>query len=167
MRFYVHSLVNSWWFILMISSFTASRMMNILSICVLFLMSCARHVCSVTLRSAPFAPIECLFLVMLLHRRALRWMRQRLLPSRAGHFRLRSRRFEVFLVLQVSTGVSCGISAPLQHLSMSRQRMECHFDGDQRNNKLWMPSSRNSHKHRCYNFQILTRLSSLSAMRVA
>src|SRR5438128_1723765 len=61
-----------------------------LEICVLFLMSCTRHVCSVTLRSAPFAPIECLFLVMLLHRRALRWMRQRLLPSRAGHFRLRS-----------------------------------------------------------------------------
>src|SRR6266508_29492 len=117
MRFYVHSLVNSWWFILMISSFTASRMMNILSICVLFLMSCARHVCSVTLRSAPTAPIECLFLVMLLHRRALRWMRQRLLPSRAGHFRLRSRRFVVFLVLQVSTGVSCGISAPLHELT--------------------------------------------------
>src|SRR5438034_9059413 len=56
-----------------------------------FLMSCARHVCSVTLRSAPFAPIECLFLVMLLHRRALRWMRQRLLPSRAGHFRHRNK----------------------------------------------------------------------------
>src|SRR5438477_11829671 len=116
MRFYVHSLVNSWWFILMISSFTASRMMNILSICVLFLMSCARHVYLLTLRSAPFAPIECLFLVMLLHRRALRWMRQRLLPSRAGHFQRRSRRFVVFLVLQVSTGVSCGILATLQHL---------------------------------------------------
>jgi hypothetical protein len=69
------------------------------------------------LRSAPFAPIVCLFLVMLLHRRALRWMRQRLLPSQAGHFRLRSRRFEVFLVLQVFTSVSCGILAPLQHLS--------------------------------------------------
>src|SRR6266511_3706695 len=117
MRFYVHSLVNSWWFILMISSFTASRMMNILSICVLFLMSCTRHVCSVTLRSAPFAPIECFFLVMLLHRRALRWMRQRLLPSRAGHFRLRSRRFVVFLILHVPTGVSCGISAPLLHVT--------------------------------------------------
>src|SRR5438105_2641843 len=36
MKFYVHSLVNLWWFILMISSFTASRIMNILSICVLF-----------------------------------------------------------------------------------------------------------------------------------
>src|SRR5436190_4294774 len=58
MRFYVHSLVNSWWFILMISSFTASRMMNILSICVLCLMSCARHVYLLILRSAPFAPIE-------------------------------------------------------------------------------------------------------------
>jgi hypothetical protein len=30
----------------------------------------------VTLRRAPFAPIMCLFLVMLLHRRALRWRRQ-------------------------------------------------------------------------------------------
>jgi hypothetical protein len=75
------------------------------------------HVYLVTLRSAPFAPITCLFLVMLLHGRALRWMRQRLLPSQAGHFRLWSRRFEVFLVLQVFTGVSSGISAPLQHLS--------------------------------------------------
>jgi hypothetical protein len=44
--------------------------------------------------------------------------RQRLLPSQAGHFRLRSRRFEVFLVLQVFTSISCGISAPLKHLSM-------------------------------------------------
>src|SRR6266508_2823048 len=98
MRFYVLSLVNLWWFILMIYSFTASPMMYILSIYVLFLLSCVMHVCSVTLRSAPFAPIECLFLVMLLHRKALRWMRQRLLPSRAGHFRLRSRRFVVFWV---------------------------------------------------------------------
>jgi hypothetical protein len=49
---------------------------------------------------------------------ALRWMRQRLLPSQAGHFRLWSRRFEVFLILQVFTDVSCGILAPLQHLSM-------------------------------------------------
>ena len=32
---------------------------------VLFLMHYARHVYLVTLRSAPFAPIECLFLVML------------------------------------------------------------------------------------------------------
>jgi hypothetical protein len=46
-----------------------------------FLMSCAIHVYLVTLRSAPFAPIVCLFLFMLLHCRALRWMRQRLLPS--------------------------------------------------------------------------------------
>jgi hypothetical protein len=88
-----------------------------LDICVLFLISCAMHVYLVTLRSAPFAPIVCLFLVMLLHRRKLRWTKQRLLPSQASHFRLRSRRFEVFLVLQVFIGVSCGISAPLQHLS--------------------------------------------------
>src|SRR6266542_1663203 len=107
MKFYVHSLVNSWWFILMISSFAASRMMNILSICVLFLMPCARHVYLLTLRSAPFAPIECLFLVMLSLHRALRWTRQRLLPSQAGQRRLRSRRFVVFLVLQVSTDVLC------------------------------------------------------------
>src|SRR6266540_1940948 len=98
MRFYVLSLVNLWWFILIIYSFTKSPMTYILSIYVLFLLSCTMHVCSVTLRSAHFAPIECLFLVMLLHRRALRWMRQRLLPSRAGHFWLRSRRFIVFLV---------------------------------------------------------------------
>jgi hypothetical protein len=103
--------------ILMISLFTASHMRHILNICMLFLISCAMHVYLVTLRSVPFAPIVCLFLVMLLHRRALRWMRQRLLPSQAGHFQLRSRRFEVFLVLQVFTGVSCRISAPLQHLS--------------------------------------------------
>jgi hypothetical protein len=104
---------------LMISIFTARLMMHILNICVLFLLSCAMHVYLVTLRSAPFAPIVCLFLGMLLHRRALRWTRQRLLPSQAGHFRLRSRRFEVFLVLQVFTGVSCRILAPLQHLSTS------------------------------------------------
>jgi hypothetical protein len=96
----VLSLVNLWWFIFRISLFTASHMMHILNICMLFLMSCAMHVYLVTLRSAPFALIVCLFLVMLLHRRALRWIRQRLLPSQAGHFRLRSRGFEVFLVLQ-------------------------------------------------------------------
>src|SRR5438128_7671754 len=96
----------------MISSFTASRMMNILSICVLFLMSCARHVYLLTLRSAPFAPIECRFLVMLSLHRALRWTRQRLLPSQAGQPRLPSHRCVVFLVLQDFTGVSYGISAP-------------------------------------------------------
>jgi hypothetical protein len=42
----------------------------------------------------------------------------KIVASQAGHFRLRSRRFEVFLVLQIFTGVLCGISAPLQHLSM-------------------------------------------------
>src|SRR5438876_12066606 len=89
----------------MISSFTASRMMNILSICVLFLMSCARHVYLLTLRSAPFAPIECRFLVMLSLHRALRWTRQRLLPSPAGQPRLPSHRCVVFLVLQDFTGV--------------------------------------------------------------
>jgi hypothetical protein len=57
------------------------------------------------LEKCTFSPIVCLFLVMLLHRRALRWMRQRLLPLQAGHFRLQSRRFEVFLVLQVFTSV--------------------------------------------------------------
>jgi hypothetical protein len=77
---------------LMISLFTTSHMRHILNICVLFLMSCAMHIYLVTLSSAPFAPIVCLFLVMLLHRRALRWTRQRLLPSQAGHFRPRSRR---------------------------------------------------------------------------
>jgi hypothetical protein len=104
---------------------------------------------------------------MLWHHRALRWMRERLLPSWAGHFRPRSRRFEVFLVLQDSTGDLCGISAPLQHLSTSWQRMECRFVGDQHNNKLLMPSSRSSHKHRCCNFLILTRHLSLSVMRAA
>src|SRR6266498_3489564 len=119
MRFYVHLLVNSWWFILMISSFTASRMMNILRICVLFLLSCTRHVYLLTLRSEPFAPIECHFLVMLSLHRALRWTRQRLLPSQAGQHRLPSHRCVVFLVLQDFTGVSYGISAPLPHLSTS------------------------------------------------
>src|SRR5437764_13570866 len=119
MKFYVHSLVNLWWFILMISSFTASRMMNILSICVLFLMFCVRHVYLLTLRSAPFAPIECRFLVMLSLHRALRWTRQRLLPSQSIQRRPPSHRCVVFLVLQDFTGVSYGISAPLQHLSTS------------------------------------------------
>src|SRR5438105_2537645 len=108
MKFYVPSLVNLWWFILMISSFTASRMMNILSICVLFLMSCARHVYLLTLRSAPFAPIECRFLVMLSLHRALRWTRQRLLPSPAGQPRLPSHRCVVFLVLQDFTAFRTG-----------------------------------------------------------
>jgi hypothetical protein len=43
----------------------------------------------------------------------------KLLPSRAGHFQPRSRRFKVFLVLQDSTSDLCRISAPLQHLSTS------------------------------------------------
>jgi hypothetical protein len=43
----------------------------------------------------------------------------KIVASRAGHFQPRSHRFEVFLVLQDSTGDLCGISAPLQHLSTS------------------------------------------------
>src|SRR6266540_570411 len=128
MKFYVPSLVNLWWFILMISSFTASRMMNILSICVLFLMSCARHVYLLTLRSAPFAPIECRFLVMLSLHRALRWTRQRLLPSPAGQPRLPSHRCVVFLVLQDFTGVSYGISAPLLQLPDFEKTFELECD---------------------------------------
>jgi hypothetical protein len=50
----------------MISLFKASHMRHILNICVPFLMSCEMHIYLVTLRSAPFAPIVCLFLVMLL-----------------------------------------------------------------------------------------------------
>jgi hypothetical protein len=66
-----------WRFILMIYSFTTSKWM---SIHVLFLIPYVQDVCSITLRSAPFAPIKCLFLVVLIHHGALSWMRQRLLP---------------------------------------------------------------------------------------
>jgi hypothetical protein len=46
-----------------------SKMMSILITCLLFLMLYVMQVCLVTLRSAPFAQIEFLFLAMLsLHR---------------------------------------------------------------------------------------------------
>jgi hypothetical protein len=42
--------------------------------------------------------------------------------------------------LALIPGDLCGISAPLQHLSTSLQRMECRFVGDHHNNKPLMPS---------------------------
>jgi hypothetical protein len=65
----------------MIFSFTESHMMTILNIYVLFFMSYVMHICLVTLRSAPLALMEYHFMVMLPQRRALRWMKQRLLLS--------------------------------------------------------------------------------------
>jgi hypothetical protein len=50
------------------------------------LMLYVKHVCLVTLRSASFAHIKSLFLVMLLLHRKLRWMRWRLKQQRAGRF---------------------------------------------------------------------------------
>src|SRR5438128_8562727 len=46
-------------------------MQNILIIYVLFLMLCEQHVCLLTSASASFAPIELLFLAMLLLHRAI------------------------------------------------------------------------------------------------
>jgi hypothetical protein len=71
------------------------------------------------LEKCTFSTDRVSFLGYVVTSQGIEWMRQKLLLSRAGHFRPRSRRFEVFLVLQDSTGDLCGISAPLQHLSSS------------------------------------------------
>jgi hypothetical protein len=45
-----------------------------------------RHIYLLTLRSAPFAPIELLFLAMLSLHMELRWMKQRLKPLKVDRF---------------------------------------------------------------------------------
>jgi hypothetical protein len=65
-----------------------------------------RHAYLLTLRSAPFAPIELLLLSMLWLHRELRWMKRRLKPLKSGQFLQLSQNFRVFLDLRGFIGVS-------------------------------------------------------------
>jgi hypothetical protein len=64
------------------------------------------------LEKCTFCPDRVSFLDMLSPRRALRWMNQKSMLSQVALHIRRSRRYAIFLVLQVFIGTLCGISAP-------------------------------------------------------